>query len=100
MREGLQPEAHTGLDRRPLQREGRDLDKRYPVALALYAALAALTWFTTGTGAVLVGGKPVQLRWIPMIIIGAMALRTVLARQAEKIRRSGEQGDSSTPRSL
>ena len=33
-------------------------------------------------------GKPVDLRLIPLIlIIGGLALRTVLARQAERIRR-------------
>jgi hypothetical protein len=42
----------------------------------------------------------VELRWIPLIIIGGLALRTVLARQADKIRRDGEKGGGSTPRSL
>jgi hypothetical protein len=56
--------------------------------------LAALAWFTVGEGTVLVHGKPVELRLLPLIIIGGMALRTVLARHAEKIRRSGN-GDGS-----
>ena len=79
---------------------GQDLDRKYWVALVLYAALAALAWFTVGEGAILVHGKPVELRVLPMIIIGGMALRTVLAHHAEKIRRSGDGGGSTAPKSL
>ena len=60
------------------------------MALALYAVLAVLVWFTMGEGKVLVLGKPVELRLVPLIVIGGLALRTVLARQAEKIRRGGD----------
>ena len=77
-----------------LRSTGSDLDRKYWVALALYGLLAALAWFTVGEGTVLVHGKPVELRLLPLIIIGGMALRTVLARHAEKIRRSGN-GDGS-----
>jgi hypothetical protein len=45
-------------------------------------------------GKFLVMGKPVELRLIPLIIIGGLALRTVLARSAEKIRRGGENNSS------
>jgi len=69
---------------------GQDLDRKYWVALLLYGALAVLVWFTMDAGTVLVHGKPVQLRLLPLIVIGGMALRTVLARQADKIRRGGE----------
>jgi hypothetical protein len=71
-------------------RSGSDLEKRFPLALAMYAVLAALVWFTMDAGKVDVFGKPVELRLVPLIIIGGLALRTVLARQAEKIRRGGE----------
>ena len=43
-----------------------------------------------GDGAVPVFGRPVELKLIPLIVIGGLALRTVLARQAEKIRHDGE----------
>jgi len=66
---------------------GSDLDRKFWTAIALFAILAALVWFTMGGGSVLVFGRPVEMRLIPLIIIGALALRTVLARQAEKIRR-------------
>ena len=91
MREGSQPAKRERVRiGTSLKRSGSDLDKRYPVALVLYAALAALVWFTMDAGKVMVMGKPVEMRWIPLIIIGGLALRTVLARSAEKIRRGGE----------
>ena len=55
--------------------------------MALFAILAVLVWFTMGEGKVLVIGRPVEMRLVPLIVIGGLALRTVLARQAEKIRR-------------
>jgi len=82
MRGGLQPGVRTGSE----------LERRYPIAVALYAILALLVWFTMGSGKVPVMGKPVELRLLPLIIIGGLALRTVLARQAERIRRGGEKG--------
>ena len=73
-----------------LTRSSSDLDRKFWVALALFAILAALVWFTMGEGAVLVFGRPVEMRLVPLIVIGGLALRTVLARQAEKIRRAGD----------
>jgi hypothetical protein len=64
-----------------------DLDRKYWAALAMFAVLAALAWLTMGDGSVLVFGRPVELRLVPLIVIGGLALRTVLARHAEKIRR-------------
>ena len=86
--------SSSGMDRGAVQRTGSDLAKRYPVALALYAVLAVLVWFTMDAGKVLVMGRPVELRLVPLIIIGGLALRTVLALQADKMRRSGEKGES------
>jgi hypothetical protein len=37
---------------------------------------------------------------IPLIVLGGFALRTVLARQAEKIRRGGDKGGGSAPKGL
>jgi hypothetical protein len=67
-----------------------DLDRKFWVALGMFAVLAVLVWLTMGDGSVLVFGKPVELKLIPLIVIGGMALRTVLARHAEKIRRDPE----------
>jgi cytochrome bd-type quinol oxidase subunit 2 len=73
-----------------LQSSAAEMDRKYWIALALFAGLAVLVWFTMGEGKVLVFGKLVQLRLLPLIVIGGLALRTVLARSAEKIRRNGE----------
>jgi hypothetical protein len=43
-------------------------------------------------------GRPVELRVVPLLILGGLALRTVLARHAEKIRRGGDEGGGSAPR--
>jgi hypothetical protein len=86
-----QPEARKGL-------EGAhsDLERRFPIALGLYAVLGLLVWFTMGEGKVLVHGRPVELRLLPLIVIGGLALRTVLARQADRIRRRSGDGDGSS----
>jgi hypothetical protein len=83
-----------GVERTGPERTGKDLAKRFPVALALYAVLALLVWFTMDAGKVLVLGRPVELRLVPLIIIGGLALRTVLALQADKIRQGREKGGS------
>jgi len=87
-----------------LHSTGSDLDRKFWVALALYGVLGALVWFTVGEGKVLVAGRPVELRLVPLVVIGGLALRTVLARQAERIRRggdrgAGEKGGNAAPRS-
>ncbi len=80
----------AGSNREEAKRSGSDLAKRYPLALALYTVLAVLVWFTVGEGTVVVFGRPVEVRWIPILILATFAFRTVLVRQAEKIRRGGE----------
>jgi hypothetical protein len=77
-------------EEQPGTRAGSDLQRRYPVALLLYAGLAVLAWFTLGEGKVIVFGKPVELRLIPVLILATFALRTVLVRQADKIRHGDE----------
>ena len=74
-------------DRESLERTGDDLEKRFPVALLLYGILAVLVWFTMDAGKVMVLGRPVELRLVPLLILAGLAVRTVLGRQAERIRR-------------
>jgi len=80
------------LDReaKGLQGNGSNLDRKYWLAMALFVVLAVLVWFTIGEGKVLVFGRPVEMRLVPLVVIGGLALRTALARQAEKIRRGRE----------
>jgi len=94
MREESQTQTRMAPDRKDVKRSGSDLERRYPVALALYGILAVLVWFTMGEGKVLVLGRPVELRLIPIVIIGSFALRTMLARQADRIRHGGDEGGS------
>jgi hypothetical protein len=69
---------------------GSDLERKYWPALALYAVLAALAWFTLGEDKVLVNGRPVEMRLLPLLVLGGLAVRTVLARQADRIRHEGK----------
>ena len=64
---------------------GSSLEKKYRAALVLYAGLAVLSWFTLDAR-ISVGGRLVEMKFIPLIIIGGLALRTVVAMRAEKIR--------------
>ena len=90
MREARQQGTENAAQKRNgPQRAGSDLDRKFWTAIVLFAILAVLVWFTIGEGSVLVFGRPVEMRLIPLIVIGGLALRTVLARQAEKIRRKG-----------
>jgi hypothetical protein len=75
-----------------LENTGFELDRKYWVALTLYAVLAAVAWFAVGEGKVLVEGRPVEIRLLPLIVLGGFALKTVLARHADRIRRSREEG--------
>ena len=73
--------------RREARTTGQEVDRKYRVALALYAVLAVLIWFTMGEERILVQGRLIELRWIPLLVIAGFAFKTVLARQAERIRR-------------
>jgi hypothetical protein len=90
MREESQPGERKGLKGANL-----DMERRYPWALGLYGLLAVLVWFTMGAGKILVHGRPVEMRLVPMLVIGAFALRTVVALHADRIRRSESRGGGS-----
>ena len=64
------------------------LDRKYWIALGLYAVLAVLAWFTIGEGTVAVFGRQIAIRWIPVFILGTFAFRTYIAMQADRVRRS------------
>jgi hypothetical protein len=65
----------------------RSRDRKYWIALALFGFLAVVIWFTFGEGAVFVFGRQVQLRLIPLFVVATFVFRTVMAREADKIRR-------------
>ena len=66
---------------------GSDLDRKYLDGSGAVCGFGSAGLVHMGEGTVLVYGRPVELRLVPLIVIGGLALRTVLARQAEKIRR-------------
>jgi hypothetical protein len=65
-------------------------ERRFYVALALYAVLAVLVWTTLGYSPVRIQGREVDLRIIPSLILGMFALRTILFYQAERVRTKEE----------
>jgi hypothetical protein len=66
---------------------GSDLERKYGIALALYAVLAVLVWFTIGEGKVEVFHRLIEVRWIPIFVLATFAFRTVMAMQADRMRR-------------
>jgi hypothetical protein len=85
------PDANAARYREErLGSKGPELERKYWVALALYAGLAVLAWFTIGEGKIAVLGRMIDLRWIPIFVLATFALRTVMAMQADRIRRSGK----------
>jgi len=71
-----------------MQSESRT-ERKFWTALGLYGILAAVIWFTLGEGKVLAFGRPVEIRLIPLFVVGMFVLRTWVAREAEKVRRRG-----------
>jgi len=66
------------------------LERKARIAFGLYLVLAIVAWFTLD-GTVRVYGRPVELRLIPLVVLGGLAARTLLAVKAEKIRRASLQ---------
>jgi hypothetical protein len=71
-------------------RPGSNLDRKFRVAMAAYGILAVVIWFTLGEGSVFVLGRPVEIRLIPLFVIGTFVLRALVAREADRIRRRSE----------
>ncbi len=65
----------------------RSVDRKFWIALGLYGILGLGVWFTLGEGTTFVFGRPVEIRLIPLLVLGTFVFRTVMAREADKIRR-------------
>jgi hypothetical protein len=65
-------------------------DRKFWTAMGMFAVLAVVIWFTVGDGSTIVFGKQVEIRWIPLFVIGTFVFRAYIAREADKIRRNGE----------
>jgi hypothetical protein len=88
---GLSAELGAGLDARLKARlaaeSGAELERKARIAFGLYLVLGVVAWFTLD-GTVQVYGRPIELRLVPLIVLGGLAARTLLAVKAEKIRRA------------
>ncbi len=58
------------------------MSKKFPVALALYAILAVLAWFTLDA-TVSIGGREVPLRAVTLLLLGLFAFRTWIHQQQQ-----------------
>jgi 4-amino-4-deoxy-L-arabinose transferase-like glycosyltransferase len=92
------PEPNPGLspgqvqERKPESKPDSRQDRKFWVALGAFGVLAAVIWFTLGEGTVFAFGRPVEIKLIPLFVIGMFVLRTLVAREADKIRRrSGDE---------
>jgi len=89
----MEKEAHSDRDSASAagndqgRRIGSDLEKKYPAALAMFAVLIVVTWLTIGPGHIWILNRPVDVRWIPTVILGLFAFRTYVVMQADRIRR-------------
>ncbi|WP_263350278.1 hypothetical protein [Acidicapsa acidisoli] len=92
MRELDGPEQNPGFDPEQVQerKPGSRQDQKFWVAMGAFGILAAVIWFTLGEGTVFAFGRPVEIKLIPLFVIGMFVLRTMVAREADKIRRRSE----------
>ena len=60
--------------------------KRFYVAIAIYAGLAALIWVTMEDVPLPVGNGQVGIRSLTLIVLAVFAVRTALHFRAEQIR--------------
>ncbi|MHB1960020.1 MAG: hypothetical protein ACYCO5_13445 [Acidobacteriaceae bacterium] len=76
--------------------------RRMGMALAVLAALGALAWVTIGPEAVFhiegysgslfsYGGRDVEVRWFPILILGLFALRVVMANMRARLEQRGSE---------
>jgi hypothetical protein len=66
------------------------LDRKFWTAIGLFAVLAVVIWFTVGDESTIVFGRQVQIRWIPLFVVGTFVFRAYIAREADKIRSNSD----------
>jgi hypothetical protein len=79
------------------QGTGTNSEKKFWIAMLLYGVLAIFAWYTIGAGSIGVNGRQIQIRLVPPVIFGVLALRTVLGRHADRIRREKQEGRRQDP---
>ena len=68
------------------------MSKKLLVALAVYAGLAVLAWFTLDAS-IPVGGRDVPLRAVTLALLGVFAVRTLLHAQRERVEEGRDRGE-------
>ena len=63
-----------------------DQQKKFLVAMALYAVLALLVWLTMDGSSVAVGNSQISIRGLTFALLAFFAIRTFLHWKAERIR--------------
>jgi hypothetical protein len=66
--------------------------KKLLAALAMYAGIAVLAWFTLDAK-VSLGEREIPLRAITLLLLGLFAVRTLLHAQRERIERERERSE-------
>jgi hypothetical protein len=66
--------------------------KKLLAALAMYAGIAVLAWFTLDAK-VSLGEREIPLRTITLLLLGLFAVRTLLHAQRERIERERERSE-------
>jgi hypothetical protein len=65
-------------------------EKRLWLALAAFAGVALLAWFTMDNSPIQLAGGHISFRGFTLVVLGFFAARTVLHWKAEKIRSQDE----------
>ena len=88
--EGPEPVQEPVLDQNSVPVRNRE--RKFWIAMGAYGILGVAIWFTLGEGTALVFGRQIEIRLIPLFVIGTFAFRTWVAREADRIRRRGRVG--------
>jgi hypothetical protein len=88
--DGPEPNPGSSPDQVPGRKPGLNQDQKFWVAMGAFGVLAAVIWFTLGEGTVFAFGRPVEIKLIPLFVIGTFVLRAIVAREADKVRRRSE----------
>jgi hypothetical protein len=86
-RAGLEVSTAAGLEASVAASVESQRERKFWIAMGMYGVLAVLVWFTLGEGTASVLGRRVEIRWIPLFVLGTFVFRTWIAREADRIRR-------------
>jgi len=68
------------------------MSKKLLAALAMYAGIAVLAWFTLDAS-IPVGERELPLRAVTLVLLGLFAVRTLLHAQRERIERERDRSE-------